>query len=585
MKNLIKKISILFSLFVMIAGLISFNVQAEPSAANISITVGKTSKTGVPGSTVSYKVSITNNDAVDLEVKLSAVATSNEWSTPVVVPDTLTIPAGETQVVVVNVPIPSSAIAGQNNVATFYVEDSTGIDLGTLQLTTLVANSPTPVSVRPLMVIASYSTGDAKLYAGSELNLQVKLRNDGQSAATNVVITFDGADFYPRETGGVRTAGTIGAGESTTISQKFLIGDALAWANVAPIKAIITYTDAAGTAYSESFTISVVITEPSGGSYATATPNIPARPQLVVTGYTTDVDPLQPGSIFELKLDVKNLGNADAKSVTAVVGGGVSSGGDISTPQAGGISGSGGDLTTFAPLGSSNVIFIGDINKDAVASVSQKLVVNVTASPGAYTLKLSFVYSDAKGNRLVDDQVITLLIYSLPQVEVSFYRDPGMFSAGMENILPLQITNLGKKTYVLGNMKVTAENADVYNNVLMVGALDPGGYFTLDASLMPYQEGPLELNIQINYTDDFNQPRTIDQVIPVEILPAPEIPPEIGNGTEGGGGIVEPVQETFWQKVVRFFKGLFGAGSGKEEQPVNPEVPTEDVVVPVIPKG
>lgn len=584
MKNLIKKISILFSLFVMIAGLISFNVQAEPSASNISITAGKTSKTGVPGSTVSYKVSITNNDAVDLTVNLSVVSTGG-WSTPVVVPDTLTILAGETKGVVVNVPIPSSAIAGQNDVAIFQVKDSAGTDLGTLQLTTLVANSPTPVSGRPLMVIASYSTGDAKLYAGSELNLQVKLRNDGQSAATNVVITFDGADFYPKETGGVRTAGTIGAGESTTISQKFLIGDALAWANVAPIKAIITYTDSAGTAYSESFTISVVITEPSGNSYATATPNIPARPQLVVTGYTTDIDPLQPGTIFELKLDVKNLGNADAKSVTAVVGGGVSSGGDISTPQAGGISGSGGDLTTFAPLGSSNVIFVGDINKDVVASVSQKLVVNVTASPGAYTLKLSFVYSDAKGNRLVDDQVITLLIYSLPQVEVSFYRDPGMFSAGMENILPLQITNLGKKTYVLGNMKVTAENADVYNNVLMVGALDPGGYFTLDASLMPYQEGPLELKIQINYTDDFNQSRTIDQVIPVEIMPAPEIPPEIGNGTDGGGGIVEPVQETFWQKVVRFFKGLFGAGSGKEEQPVNPEVPTEDVVVPVIPKG
>jgi len=584
MKNLIKKISILFLLFVMIAGLISFNVQAEPGSANISITVGKPSKTGVPGSTVSYKVSITNNDAVELALKLSVVSTGG-WTTPVVVPDALTIPAGETQGVVVNVPIPSSAIAGQNDIATFYVKDVTDTVLGTLQLTTLVASSPTPVTGRPLVVIASYSTGDAKLYAGSELNLQVKLRNDGQSAATNVVVTFDGADFYPKETGGVRTAGTIGAGETTTISQKFLIGDALAWANVAPIKAMVTYTDSAGTAYSESFTISVVITEPSGGSIATATPNIPARPQLVVTGYTTDIDPLQPGSIFEITLDVKNLGNADAKSVTAVVGGGVSSGGDISTPQAGGISGSGGDLTTFAPLGSSNVIFVGDINKDAVASINQKLVVNVTAAPGAYTLKLSFVYSDAKGNRLVDDQVITLLIYSLPQVEVSFYRDPGMFSAGMENILPLQITNLGKKTYVLGNMKVTAENADVYNNVLMVGALDPGGYFTLDASLMPYQEGPLELKIQISYTDDFNQPRTIDQVIPVEILPAPEIPPEIDNGTGGGGVIVEPVQETFWQKVVRFFKGLFGAGSGKDEQPVNPEIPPEDVVVPVIPKG
>jgi len=44
-------------------------------------------------------------------------------------------------------------------------------------------------------------------------------------------------------------------------------------------------------------------------------------------------------------------------------------------------------------------------------SVSQQLVVNVTAAPGAYTLTLSFVYTDEKGNRLVDDQVITPLVY------------------------------------------------------------------------------------------------------------------------------------------------------------------------------
>jgi len=234
------------------------------------------------------------------------------------------------------------------------------------------------------------------------------------------------------------------------------------------------------------------------------------------------------------------------------------------------------------------VVFLGDINKDGVISVSQQLVVNVTAAPGAYTLKLSFVYTDAKGDRQVDDQVITLLVYSLPQVEVSFYRDPGMFTAGMENMLPLQITNLGKKTYVLGNMKVTAENADVYNNVLMVGALDAGGYFTLDASLFPYQEGPLELKIEINYSDDFNQPRVIEQVIPIEILPAMDIPPDMGgmNGGGNGSGVIdEPQPETFWQKVLRFFRGLFGLGSGVEEEPVYEEMPSEDIIVPVVPKG
>ena len=133
---------------------------------------------------------------------------------------------------------------------------------------------------------------------------------------------------------------------------------------------------------------------------------------------------------------------------------------------------------------------MGNLAKDAVVSIPVKLIVNVSTVPGAYTLKLSFVYNDAKGNRLVDDQVITLLVYALPQVEISYYRDPGIFNAGMMTVLPLQVTNLGKKSYVLGNMKVTAENADVTNNVALVGALDPGGYFTLDTNFMPYNEGP-----------------------------------------------------------------------------------------------
>jgi len=596
MKKPFLQFSILLVIVMMIASVIANTVNAAPMGAGVTIDSGKTSKTGLPGSTVKYKLTITNTDAAAIDIKLSAVSAGG-WNDPVVVPDALTLAGNSSQEVVVNVPIPGSAVSGQNDVTAVYVKKSADDTLlGSLQLKTKVdvpvTPEPRPTSVpgRPLITMSTYSTGGAKLMAGSEFNLQVTLRNDGQVQANNVVVAFDGADFFPRETGGVRTAGTITSGNAVTVSQKFLIGDALAWANVAPIKAAVSYTDAAGNAYTENFTISIVIAEPSGsGTSATATPSIPQRPQLVVTGYSTDVDPLQPGSIFALTLNVKNLGTADAKGVSVVVGGGVSATDDMGTPQAGGISTSGSDLTTFAPLGSSNVVFMGDINKEAMASVTQQLVVNVTAAPGAYTLKLSFVYTDAKGIRQVDDQVITLLVYSLPQVEVSFYRDPGFFNAGMEGILPLQITNLGKKTYVLGNMKVTAENADVYNNVLLVGALDPGGYYTLDANLMPYQEGPLEVKITINYSDDFNQPRFIEQVLSLDIQPPMEVPPDMGGvdgGGTDGGGVIEPQPETFWQKVARFFKGLFGLGSGKGEEPtVTEPMPGEDIVVPAIPKG
>jgi len=149
--------------------------------------------------------------------------------------------------------------------------------------------------------------------------------------------------------------------------------------------------------------------------------------------------------------------------------------------------------------------------------------------------------------------------------------------------------NLGRKTQVLGNMTVTVENADIFNNVMMIGALDPGGYFTLDTSLTPYQEGPMDLLVTINFTDDFNQPRFIEQIIPIEVQPAMEIPPDMGGEGTDGGVIVEPTPETFWQKALRFFKGLIGLDSGKQ-QPVeefpSEEIPSEEpITVPIIPKG
>jgi hypothetical protein len=266
-----------------------------------------------------------------------------------------------------------------------------------------------------------------------------------------VIISYDaGTSFYLQGSGGTDYIENIDDGGKFTSKQRFLGALELAWTDIAPVKVDVSYTDDAGTAYSASFILNL---NSAGGetSYATATPATVNKPQMVVTGYKTDVDILQPGTTFDLALNVRNMGSADANAVTMVLGGGAtSSGSDNGTPQPGGVSGSSGDLTVFAPLNSSNLVYLGDIKKDAVTTINQKLIVNVTAQPGVYTLKISFVYNDAKGNNVVDDQVITLLVYSLPQVDVNFYRDAGEFSVGTMGVLPLQVTNLGKKSSVLG---------------------------------------------------------------------------------------------------------------------------------------
>ena len=109
---------------------------------------------------------------------------------------------------------------------------------------------------------------------------------------------------------------------------------------------------------------------------------------------------------------------------------------------------------------------------------------------------------------------------------------------------------------------VSSENADLSENTILIGALEPGGYFTMDAMALPFAEGELNLLVSVSYTDDFNQPRTIEQRLSVMVGPQPVFEP-----FPGEGGFPEmPVDqqpETLWQKVLRFFKGLLGLGSGK----------------------
>lgn len=554
-------VTVLFGAF-----LKSGEAAAAPQYASVTVTADSLAKSGIPGSVVAYTITLQNttDPVADITLTLEAT-TAGGWPVPSIVPSTVVVPQSEPKQVVVNVPVPADATAGQNDVATITVKDDTLSVVGQVMLTT-TAKAP-PSSGRPIIAISSYSSSPNSIKPYQEFTLSVVFENRGSSPANNVIVAFEGTDLYPRGTGGVSTTSSLGGGSKTTFTQTFLAGGNLTWQEAAIIKATASYSDGSGQAYTETFTLTLGINAPVY-SAATATPVTQDKPQLVITGYATDVDPIQPGSIFDLKIDVTNLGKADAKGVTMVLGGGVSPGDQGGTPQVGGVSGSSGDLTNFAPMGSSNLVFIGDIKQGETISTSGTFVTNVTTQPGVYTLKVSYLYNDAKGNRIVDDQVITLLVYSLPQVEISFYRDAGELMVGMPGTLPLQVTNLSRKTAVLGNMKVSAENASLFNDVLLVGALEPGGYYTLDTEITPMQEGPLELVVTINYTDDFNQPRSVTQLLTINVMPEPEMP----GGLEGEGGVVEPGEpvveqpQTFWNVIWRFVKGIFGLGSDVEQE-------------------
>ena len=550
----------------------------QAAATDISVSATPASQSGTPGSKLTFSVTVVNShDTESMDLKFSASSALGLVTTSLTA-SSATVAGNASYTVIVDATILSTASAGQNDVVTFAVKDSSDNFVTSASMTVNIV-APGENSKRPLLGINTYSTSPKVVKGGQEFTLTFVVENRGMVSAFNNVVTFTGEGFFPRTNSGTQYIQNIEPGGKTTFTQNFLVSDSLAWSEAGTINAAVTYNDSSGKQYTDTLPITIILS-PYAYS-ATSTPTPAAKPQLVVIGNSTDIDPLQPGSIFELTLKVRNLGSSDAKAVTMYLGGGLSFN-DAGTPQAG--SSSGTELTNFAPLGSSNVVVVGDIAKGSEVSIKMKLVVNVTTAPGAYTLKTSFVYTNPNNTRYVDDQVITLLVYSLPQVEVSFYQDPGVLMVGMPNMLPLQVTNLGKKTSILGNMKVTSAGGEVTNNVSLVGALDPGGYYTLDSQIMTNQEGPLDIEVVINYTDDFNQAREIKHTLSLEVMPAPVMTPDPAMTDMP----TEPVTETFWSKVGRFFKGLFGLDSGVKQEPLMPagggEMPIDgsspSVVVP-----
>jgi hypothetical protein len=420
-------------------------------------------------------------------------------------------------------------------------------------------SAPLPI-IRPQIAVQNYRTKPEDVQYGQNFSLIVKLRNEGEAQAFNVQATFASTDFVPLRNGGVNIVGDLVQGNSLDIDQPMTVANYVF--GIVSVTMNLSYSDVNGTVYSESFTLNIRVSGGSGVSAATATPTGVKSSQLVITSYATNVDPLQPGEQFTLTMTIQNTGNVGAQRVTMIVGGGSSGGSSDGTPQPGGVSGGSGEFTNFAPVGASNVQTLGDLGEGGAVQARQDLIVNVSTNPGAYPMKVTFSYLNDKGEVINDEQVITLLVYSLPILDISFYRPPDPFFVGQPGALPIQVVNLGRRLAVLGTMKIESESGMIENGTSLVGSLDAGGYFTLDAMIFPEQPGPLSLDITIDYTDDFNQSRTITRALEIEVLEGFE-EPIVAPGMEGGGGEVfpAPVEESAFQKIWRFILGLLGLDS------------------------
>src|SRR5574341_937099 len=153
------------------------------------------------------------------------------------------------------------------------------------------------VGQAPRLLIESYSTNPETISPGATFRLDLELVNVGGSAARQVFFRLggDSADLGPLAPLGssnVSYLEEIGAGERLTVSYD-LVADGDAEAGLVPIDIGMEYNDQYGVLRTETVTISLVVV---------------ATPYLDIGLFDTVPDPIVVGDVFELPVEVINVG-------------------------------------------------------------------------------------------------------------------------------------------------------------------------------------------------------------------------------------------------------------------------------------
>jgi hypothetical protein len=405
--------------------------------------------------------------------------------------------------------------------------------------------SPTPttgfVFGQPQIAIQSARTNPTNLTPGQPFELTLELANRGNWTAIDIELELQSADLaIPASGSSVQILPRIGVEEVITTTLSLVLRDDAA---SGPQSLIfnINFFDISGRDYNTQPAVGLNIGQ---GATATPTPG-PAEPRLVLTTYEVDPATLQPGTRFELKLLLANVGDETAEDVLLTLGGS-----------------GGAQLTPFALVNSGNVRFIEELAADEIMEIVVTMLVDGTAASGVYNLPLDFSYGNSERT---DAQVVNLLVEKAPQLQAGFYRSTGLGFVGQPLDLPVEVVNIGRSLINVSTLTITSPGGTVENNSIYIGPLDGGTSGSLDGIIVPEEGGPLEINVTVNYLDDFNQPQLFEETLTVQVE-GPDEPGEAGlEGEDGlvvdGGTAVPPEEESFGQLLWRFIRGMLGLGS------------------------
>ena len=269
---------------------------------------------------------------------------------------------------------------------------------------------------------------------------------------------------------------------------------------------------------------------------------------------------MQPGTRFTLDITLQNVGLANANSTTVTFGTVQSNTGgepptDPNNPDNGG---SVTPSTTFAPLGTAGISYVGELSASSSVDIAQEFIVAGDVTTGIYTLPITVQYTLADGTKSQSTLNLSLVVIAPPRLRINPQNPlPESVTAGEPVPLMLELANVGRRGIDLTDASVSALNGEVLEGTLIqLETLATDDDTTLNALIMPLEEGTLEVSVTIAYLNELGQSASIDLTYSAQVNPAPE---PIEEPFEPEPIVVEPEPEVNW--FGRIVMALVGLGS------------------------
>jgi hypothetical protein len=215
--------------------------------------------------------------------------------------------------------------------------------------------------------------------------------------------------------------------------------------------------------------------------------------------------------------------------------------------------------TTFAPLGTAGLVYLGDILSGASVEASQEFMVTGGVTSGIYNLPITLQYTLPDGTAKQSSLSISMVVMVPPRLLVTTPSPlPETVTTGETIALALELLNRGRSDLNLTEALVSAQNAEIMDDSteIRLEKLKVDDDTILNAIFTPQEEGPVEVTVTINYLNDLNQPGSIVHSYNLEAV-APPPPPD--EPVDMPPLPVEPEPEINW--LGQAMMALLGLGS------------------------